>query len=113
MDTQVKRILISALLLASWAGNASAQEQKFEHVRTYTVKRDRMADWESAVKELNAIYKKANVVAPTLVYQSLTGPEHFLIVRHYETISKAMANRSEAFKGEFARPTPHRPLIFG
>lgn len=91
----MKRLLICALFGLTLAG------QNFQHVRVYKVKRDRMAEWQSSIQDLMAIYKKANVVAPTAVYQSLTGPEEFLIVRRYDKISQAVANRADAFKGNF------------
>ncbi|MBL8236184.1 MAG: hypothetical protein JNM66_02105 [Bryobacterales bacterium] len=91
----MKKLLICAFFALTLAG------QNFQHVRLYKVKRDRMAEWQSAIQDLMAIYKKANVDAPTAVYQSLTGPEQFAIVRRYDKISQAVASRADAFKGNF------------
>ena len=94
----MKRLLVCAVLAVSLLGNAAAQDRNIQHVRIYAVKRDRMADWESTLKDLNELYKKANVDAPTLVFQSLTGPDRFMVVRYYEKISQAVSNRAAAFK---------------
>src|SRR5688572_669277 len=94
----MKRLLACTVLAVSLLGNAAAQDHNIQHRRIYAVKRDRMADWESTIKDLNALYKKANVVAPTLVFQSLTGPDRFLVIRYYEKMSQALANRAAAFK---------------
>lgn len=94
----MKRMIVCAFIAATLVGNAGAQDRNIQHRRTYAVKRDRIADWESTIKELNAVYKKANVDAPTLVFQSLTGPDRFLVVRYYEKVSQAVSNRTAAFK---------------
>ena len=58
-----------------------------------------MAEFESIIKDLNAVYKKAGVPSATLVFQSVTGPEQVFVTRYYEKVSQALANRGEAFKG--------------
>lgn len=94
----MKRLLACTVLAVSLLGNAAAQDRNIQHRRIYAVKRDRMADWESTLKDLNALYKKANVDAPTLVFQSITGPDRFMVVRYYEKISQAVSNRAAAFR---------------
>jgi hypothetical protein len=94
----MKRLLACTVLAVSLLDNATAQDRNIQHRRIYAVKRDRMADWESTIKDLNALYKNANVVAPTLVFQSLTGPDRFLVIRYYEKMSQALTNRAAAFK---------------
>jgi hypothetical protein len=97
-ETEMKRLLVCTVLAVLLLGNAFAQDRNIQHRRTYVVKRDRMAEWESAFKDLNAVYKKAKVDAPTLVFQSVTGPDRFMVVRYYEKISQAVASRNDAFK---------------
>ena len=94
------RLLACAAIALSLLGNLAAQERNIQVRRYYMVKRGHMADFVSALKEMNAIYKKANVNAPTIVVQSITGPDHFISVRYYEKMSQALANRGDAFKGE-------------
>jgi len=93
----MKRLLACTLLTVALLGIAAAQELNIQHTRIYAVKRDRLAEWESTIKDLNALYKKANVVAPTIVLQSMTGTERFLVIRYYGKVSEAMANRRDAF----------------
>ena len=50
----MKRLLACAVLAVSLLGNAAAQDRNIQHVRIYAVKRDRMADWQSTLKDLNA-----------------------------------------------------------
>jgi hypothetical protein len=89
----MKQLIIFALMVMSLAG------QNIQHTRRYTIKGGRMAEFESIVKDLNALYKKAGVPSATLVFQSVTGPEQVFVTRYYEKISQALANRGEAFKG--------------
>lgn len=89
----MKQLLLLALMVMSLAG------QNIQHTRRYTIKGGRMAEFESIVKDLNALYKKAGVPSATLVFQSVTGPEQVFVTRYYEKISQALANRGEAFKG--------------
>lgn len=89
----MKQLLLLALMVMSLAG------QNIQHTRRYTIKGGRMAEFESIVKDLNALYKKAGVPSATLVFQSLTGAEQVFVTRYYETISQALTNRGEAFKG--------------
>ena len=89
----MKQLLLFALMVMSLAG------QNIQHTRRYTIKGGRMAEFESILKDLNALYKKAGVPSATLVFQSVTGPEQVFVTRYYEKISQALANRSEAFKG--------------
>jgi hypothetical protein len=89
----MKQLLLLALMVMSLAG------QNIQHTRRYTIKGGRMAEFESIVKDLNALYKKAGVPSATLVFQSITGPEQVFVTRYYEKVSQALANRGEAFKG--------------
>lgn len=94
----MKKLLLGAAIALSLIGNAAAQDRNYQHRRMFVVKRDRMGDFEAAIKDLHAIYKKAGVVAPTLVVQSLTGEDNFLTIRYYSKLSEAMADRRAPFK---------------
>ncbi len=94
----MKRLLLGAAIALSLIGNAAAQDRNYQHRRMFVVKRDRIGDFEAAIKDLHAIYKKAGVVAPTLVVQSLTGEDNFLTIRYYSKLSEAMADRRAPFK---------------
>lgn len=58
-----------------------------------------MAEFESIIKDLNALYKRAGVPSATLVFQSVTGPELVTVTRYYDKISDSVANRGDRFKG--------------
>ena len=92
----MKQLIIFALMVMSLAG------QNIQHTRRYTIKGGRMAEFESIIKDLNALYKKAGVPSATLVFQSLTGAEQVYVSRYYEKVSQALANRATQFKGEDA-----------
>lgn len=92
----MKQLIIFALMVMSLAG------QNIQHTRRYTIKGGRMAEFESIIKDLNALYKTAGVPSATLVFQSLTGPEQVFVTRYYEKVSQALASRTELFKGEHA-----------
>ena len=49
-----------------------------------TVKSDRTGDFEAAVKQYNEIYAKIPGVRPRGIFQSLTGPHQFVLVRDYD-----------------------------
>lgn len=97
----MNRIIWCAALAAGLLGGVAAQEKNVQFRRVFQVKRDRVGDFEAAVKDLNAIYKKANVDAPTLVVQSLTGPDEFVVIRSYAKLSQALADRRAAFRNNF------------
>jgi len=93
--------VVSAVLSLCLLGGAAAQERNIQHLRSYTVQRDRLADFVSTLKDLQAVYKKANVELPIIVLQSLTGPDRFVTIRYYSKYSEALTNRTEAFKNNF------------
>ena len=95
----MKRLLACTLLTVALLGNTAAQDLNIQHSRVYAIKHDRLSEWESTIKDLNALYKKASIPAPTIVLQSLTGQERFVVIRYYGKISDALASRRDAFKG--------------
>ena len=63
----------------------------------------RVADFEAAVKKTNEIYAKISGVRSRLMFQSLTGPQQFMLVRDYDKwadldagpVAKALAANAE------------------
>lgn len=94
----MKKLVTCAALALALVGSAYAQDRTIQHRREYTIKRDQVANFVATVKDLNALYKKANIDAPTLVFQGITGPEKFTIIRYYAKVSDALANRTDLFK---------------
>jgi antibiotic biosynthesis monooxygenase (ABM) superfamily enzyme len=82
---------------------AWAQRQPIRRVLVSTVKPDRVADFEAAVKQYNEVYAKVPGVRPVAMFQSLTGPYQFVLVRDYDKwadldpgpVSKAIAANAE------------------
>lgn len=95
----MKRLLACAVLAIPLLGGLAAQERNIQVRRYYHVSPGHRGDFESAIKEMNAIYKKAGVDAPTIVVQSLTGRDTYITVRYYAKMSEALGNRAAAFKG--------------
>lgn len=92
----MKQLIILALMVMSLAG------QNIQHTRRYTIKGGHLAEFESIIKDLNALYKKAGVPSATLVFQSMTGAEQVFVTRYYEKVSQALTNRTTLFAGEHA-----------
>jgi hypothetical protein len=93
----MKRILKLAAVAAFGLLTVLAQDRTIQVRRQFVVKRDRVADFESSVKAILEVYKKAKVDAPTLTLQSITGPDHYLTIRYYASMADALADRRAAF----------------
>ncbi len=63
---------------------AWAQRQPIRRVLMTSVKPDRAADFEAAVKQANALYAKIPGVRSRTMFQSLTGPHQYMLVRDYD-----------------------------
>ncbi len=62
---------------------ASAQDANIRSVTFYTVKPDRIGDFQAEVKEYNAILAKAGSDRYSTIWVSLTGPYEFARVQMY------------------------------
>jgi len=76
---------LTAILLAvaALATPASAQDANIRSVTFYTVKPDRVADFQAEVKEYNAILAKAGSDRYSTVWVGLTGPHEYARVQMY------------------------------
>jgi hypothetical protein len=76
---------LAAILLAvaALASPASAQDANIRSVTFYTVKPDRIGDFQAEVKEYNAILAKAGSDRYSSIWVSLTGPYEFARVQMY------------------------------
>ncbi len=87
-----------AFPIATWA-----QRPPIRRVLMTTVKPDRTADFEAAAKQYNEVYAKVAGVRSRGVFQSLTGPNQYILARDYEKwadldpgpVAKALAANSE------------------
>ena len=76
---------LAAILLAvaALATPASAQDANIRSVTFYTVKPDRIADFQAEVKEYNAILAKAGSDRYSTIWVALTGPHEYARVQMY------------------------------
>lgn len=82
---------------------AWGQRQPIRRVLLSNVKPDRVADFEAAVKQYNGVYAKIAGVRSVAMFQSLTGPHQFVLVRDYEQwgdldrgpVAKAISENAE------------------
>lgn len=93
----MKRIFKLGALAAFGLLTLLAQDRTIQVRRQFVVKRDRVGDFESSVKAILEVYKKAKVDAPTLTLQSITGEDHYITIRYYAKIADGLADRRAAF----------------
>ena len=77
---------------------APAPAQNIRSVRTYRVKADRTGDFESAIKEYNAILKKGGSNHAYTIWTSQSGPGTFLRVDHYSKWAELDVTRDPKLK---------------
>src|SRR5258706_5202774 len=75
-------LALTAAIVCSFP--AWAQRQPIRRVLISNVKPDRVADFEAAVKQYNEVYAKVPGVRSVAMFQSLTGPHQFVLVRDYD-----------------------------
>lgn len=68
-----------------------------------SVKPDRAADFEAAVKQYNEVYAKSGGTQARLQYQSLTGPTEYRLVRNYNTWAEMDAPSGTNSNADLAR----------
>ncbi len=100
MNSMKKAVLwpcLAAILLAlaTLAAPASAQDANIRSVTFYTVKPDRIGDFQAEIKEYNAILAKAGSDRYSSIWVSLTGPFEYARVQMYSKwadLDNAIAN---------------------
>jgi hypothetical protein len=70
----------TATLLAT---SAPAQRGNIQSVTFYTVKPDRVGDFEAEIKEMNALYSKGGSTNYTSMWVSLSGPREFVRATYF------------------------------
>jgi hypothetical protein len=63
--------------------SAAAQRGNIVSITFYTVKPDRVGDFQAEIKEYNALYAKAGATNYNSVWASLTGPREYARVMYY------------------------------
>jgi antibiotic biosynthesis monooxygenase (ABM) superfamily enzyme len=106
--TQFSRIFCQTALVAaavvSLATQVSAQQAaaSLRSVTFYIVKPDRVADFQAAIKEYNAIAKKYGSTRYYTIWHSLTGPNEYLRADNYASWAALDAGQEEKLKDEAA-----------
>lgn len=98
-----RRIVLTLAAAIVCSAPAWAQRQPIRRVLMSNVKPDRVADFEAAVKQYNEVYAKIPGVRSATMFQSLTGPHQYVLVRDYDKwadldpgpISKAISENAE------------------
>jgi hypothetical protein len=95
-----KRILGYRCLIAltALATPVLAQQANIQSVSLYHVKRDRVADFQAAIKEYNAVIKKAGADHYYSVWLSVTGPGEYVRVDIYNKWSDLDTNLEPKLK---------------
>ena len=87
MEANLRRIVCQCVfaltVAAALVTSAFAQQGKIQSVSFYTIKPDRVGDFQAAVKEYNAAYAKAGSTRYSSVWQSLTGPRTYVVASYY------------------------------
>ena len=87
MKRNLRKIVCQSVLAVGVAAglmaSASAQHGNIQSVTFYTVKPDRVGDFEAEIKELNALDVKAGSTRYASVWVSLTGPREFVRASYY------------------------------
>lgn len=79
-----RRVILALALSAAIAAPAMAQRPTIRRVLMTTVKPDRVGDFEAALRDYNEALKTVPGVRNRGQFQSLSGPNQFLLVRDYE-----------------------------
>jgi len=106
LKLQLKRIVCNSVLTAVTAillaTSAPAQRGNIQSVTFYSVKPDRVGDFEAEIKELNALYSKGGSTNNTSMWVSLTGPREFVRASYYNKWAELDAGTDPKLKDQAA-----------
>ncbi len=87
MTSHLRRVvcqcIIGLAVAAALVTSASAQRGNIESVTFYTVKPDRVGDFQAEIKEFNALYAKGGSTNYASMWVSLTGPREYARASYY------------------------------
>ncbi len=95
-------IFAMAIAAVALGSPASAQDANIRSVTFYTVKPDRVGDFQAEIKEYNAILAKAGSTGYSSVWASLTGPREYLRVQMYSKFADLDAGPDPKTKDQAA-----------
>jgi hypothetical protein len=74
---------IALTVVIALAAPALAQQGTIRSIGRWRVKPDRLGDFQSVLKEYNAVFKKANFDKTNTFWASMSGPSEYVLVRYY------------------------------
>lgn len=106
MTLNLKRVVCHCILAVTAAAAlitaASAQNGNIQSVTFYTVKPDRIGDFQAEIKELNALYAKGGSTNYASMWVSLTGTREYVRASYYKTWAELDATSDPKLKDEAA-----------
>ncbi len=106
MTSHLRKLVCSSILAlgvaAGLAASASAQQGNIQSVTFYTVKPDRVGDFQAEIKEFNAIYAKGGSTNYSSMWVSLTGPREYVRAQYYNKWSDLDAGADPKLKDQAA-----------
>jgi hypothetical protein len=106
MKLNLRRVVCQCILAlavaAALVASASAQRGNIQSVTFFTVKPDRVGDFQAAIKELHAAYAKAGSTRYSSIWLSLTGPRVYVVASYHEKWAELDAGPDPKLKDEAA-----------
>ena len=106
MTSHLRKVVCSSILAlgvaAGLTASASAQQGTIQSVTFYTVKPDRVGDFQAEIKEFNAIYAKGGSTNYSSMWVSLTGPREYVRAQYYNKWSDLDAGPDPKLKDQAA-----------
>jgi len=106
MTSHLRKFVCSSILAlavtAGLAASASAQQGNIQSVTFYTVKPDRVGDFQAEIKEFNAIYAKGGSTNYSSMWVSLTGPREYVRAQYYNKWADLDAGTDPKLKDQAA-----------
>src|SRR5438128_2091632 len=96
------RSVFTLAAVAGFAASAWAQPPALRSVTSYHVKADRVADFQGAIKEYNAVLKSAAYGKGDSMWTSATGPIEYLRVQYYAKYAEMDVTRDPQLKEQAA-----------
>jgi quinol monooxygenase YgiN len=104
MRLNLRKVVCQCILALGFAmalaTAAPAQQGTIQSVTFYTVKPDRVGDFQAAIKELRAAQAKAGSTRYSSAWQSLTGPREWVVASYYQKWADLDAGPDPALKDE-------------
>jgi len=106
MGLNLRKLVCQCLLASAVAATlvtcASAQRGNIRSVTFYTVKPDRIGDFQAEIKEFNALYAKGGATEYNSMWVSLTGPRVYARVMYYNKWADLDAGQDPKLKDQAA-----------